>query len=316
MSNTLTAEYYTAFKPPSGTSFAPAMMIDRAYYPWIYPYEASPYITTNGFDTIALRVSNNVAPVAVNLQGTYNPASRTISATVYAKFEQNVIAADYRITLLLVEDSIIGSGSGWDQKCYDANFANTHYPGQYNPSTQYISNYPHRKVLRSALLGTWGAAGIIPTNPVIGTVYSTNTNYVLPTRYNASKCYLVAYVARYSTSKIEKYILNANEIRLSTSFFTEIEEKPSEIPIVINDVYPMPSQGGEVHLNYTLNQPGNVQIELLNVLGANIKTLSSENNCSKGTHELLFNTSGLTQGMYFINIKTNNKQLVQKLIVN
>lgn len=316
MSNTLTSEYYNAFKPPSGLGFAPAIMIDRGYYPYMYPNEACPYITTNGFDSIALRVSNNTAAVSVSFQGTYNSSTRNLNITVLTEFFQNVPSADYRITLLLVEDSVVGSGSGWDQKCYDAAFANLHYPGQYNATTQYISNYPHRKVLRSALLGTWGSSGIIPTNPVIGTVYSKSTTYVVPSQYNANRINLVAFVSKYASSKIEKYILNANDIKLTDLIPNNIEEKQSESKLVINEIYPLPASGGDVHLNYTLKEAGNVQVKLVNMLGETIKTLGADKKYPEGTYELVFNTSGLSKGIYFINLKTDKDQIVRKLIIN
>lgn len=316
MSNPLTLDIYNALKPPSGTGFAPAIMIDRGYYPYMYPNEECPYITTNGFDTIALRISNAIPVVAVNIDGNYNQTNRTINATVSVNFTQSIIPADYRISLIVVEDSVVGSGSGWDQKCYDGNFANQHYPGQYNPSTLYISNYPHRKVLRAAMLGNWGVAGVIPTSPVIGTVYSTNASYVVPTRFNTNRIYLVAYVARYSSSKIEKYILNANEIKLSSNFTTNIEENQTKKSAYINNIFPSPSSGGNIYFDYFLTQNSKVTINIVNAFGENIKCLVSNQNYTAGAHQTMFNTKNFAKGLYFVNLKCNNENYVQKFIIN
>src|ERR1051325_8140274 len=189
---------------PSTFGFAPAVMIDRDVYAGV---DTVPYMSVPGFDTIASRVSNNTANVSVDIQGTYNSVTRTLNVTATASFVNNVSNGDYRLCIYLVEDSVTETGSGYDQKCYDATFANTYYPGCYNSSTHLISPYPHRMVERKSLSGsTWGTSGIIPTSPILNTPYSVMGAFTVPSNYNDSRLYIVAYVATQGSTKLLRQV--------------------------------------------------------------------------------------------------------------
>ncbi len=320
MSSTTTSAIFNAMHP-SGGWFAPAIMINRAVYP---SSNGEVYMTASDFsasanpdrDTIAVRVMNEPAKVGINISGTYNPSNRLISATVNVNFVQAVASGDWRINLFLVEDSVVGTPNlgafAYDQHCYNSSWANSHYAGMYSGGS--IIGYPHRHVMRKAMLGNWGAASIIPAVPVINTNYSTSATLTVPGNYNVSHLSLVAFVSSYGSTKTQKYVLNANQVKLSNTFATGIEMFTPANELSIDNLYPVPANG-QTHLIYTLNKNDKTQITVTDMLGHIVKVLLPGKNTPVGTYEMLFDSNELAKGIYFVNLSTSENKVVKKLIV-
>ena len=333
MSTALTNSIFLALQPPSSEGyFAPAIMIDRAAYPWINPN--TPYISAFNFgeeaqDTIALRVSNSEASVGVEINGSYNQMTRKIDVIVKTTFVKNVTPGDMRIVLYLVEDSVTGTPGfkqfAYDQHCYDDNrglWVNEHYPGLGVWDTKdgcwFIMGYPHRHVLRNALLtGAFGTPNIIPKTPVIGTPYSVDASFTVPSKYNEKRLSLVAFVEHYGTKKTEKSVLNAEEVNINSLVANSQNGvgEQTEIFPAINALYPLPASGN-VHLAYILNKGENIKIEVVDLLGRSNTLLLAEKNMLTGTHELTFNTSGLAKGIYYLVLSTDESHTAKKLIIS
>lgn len=318
MSGPFTDAIEQEFANPS-FGFAPAIMLDRVTFPWL---STEPYMTVGGFDTVVTRIYTNEAPrVSVDIQGTYNASTRMINATVNTSFLQTVPSGDYRISLYLVEDSVIGSGSGWDQKCYDATFANTYFPGQWNSSTTYISGYPHRHVLRSSLNGTWGSAGIIPNTPALNTPYSVSVNYQVPANYNDTKISLVAFVAHYAanstpstTGNGNRWVLNTTEAELHSMFNTAVAPLPELQPIGLG-LFPNPA-GDVLTVGISANETIAGEVVLTNMLGETIKTIAGKQTFAAGLMQVQTSVRELPAGIYFVILKTEKGIITEKLIRN
>lgn len=308
--NTTTCSYFQ----PSNFGFAPAILIDRDVYPWL---DSVPYMSVNGFDTIADRVANEIAVVGVDIQGTFNSATGALSVTATATFSQNVASYNRRITIYLVEDSTIGSGSGWDQKCYDGNFANLHYPGQWNSSTDYISAYPHRYTVRAALSGgTWGSATAIPNLPVVGTPYSTTQTYTVPPTLNPAKLKIVAFVSEYGPNHVTRQVLNANDVAVASSFSTNTTSGFSASPVlsgIVASAYPNPTHDLFV-LNYELTATSTCEIQVMNMQGQIILSKQSKDQQLVGTHQETLDISLYANGMYFVNVITETNRSTIRIL--
>jgi hypothetical protein len=321
MSSSFTNSFFSTYKP-SGSSFAPAIMIDRAVYPWV-DSSIVPYMSalSCGFDTIASRVMNTPAAVDVQIiNGTYNSTTRQLKATVTAKFVSTVPPGDYRINLYLIEDSVTGTGANYDQKIYNSTWANTNYPTLFD-GAEHIVGYPHRLVLRDALLkvpgsiaGTNGDVAIPKvTSPVIGTTYSATTaTYIVPSTYNDKRLKVVATVARNNSGASMKYTLNAIEADVKATISSSIEENKNKI--AINTIFPIPATD-MVTLVYTTKKQDNVMVTVNNILGQVEKTVLNERSMLAGKHELQINTNELAKGVYYLTINTSDSQMTQKFIV-
>jgi len=318
MSTPTTAAIFNAMHPTGGW-FAPATMIERAIYPstageaYLSCYQSWGSPGGPGIDTIALRLMNEPPIVGLEISGSYNSASRTLDATVSATFFQNVAAGDWRINLFLVEDSVVGwpglgSFSGWDQHCYDPNWANTWYPGMFDGAS--IIGYPHRHVMRNSFLGNWGAAGVIPSVPVIGTTYTTSGTLTLDTAYHDNHLILVAFVAHEGPTKADKYILNANDVVVENNFATGVQSVNENLYAA--NLYPVPSTG-TMHLLYGLKKESDVKITVSDMTGRVLKIFNDGS--ASGTHEIMFSTSDLSSGIYIVNLVSESGTITRKFSV-
>lgn len=308
MSNS-SATTFASYFQPSTFGFAPAIMIDRDVYAGV---DSVPYMVVNGFDTIAQRVSGNTPVVDIDISGSYNSTTRLLSFTATATFLQSLPAADRRISCYLVEDSVIGSGPGWDQKCYDANFANQYYPGQYNAGTSYISQYPHRYVQRTPLSGgTWGTPAIIATVPVINTPYSTINNFTIPLNYNVNRLKIVAIVANQGADKFDRKVLNTADLPLANLSTTSLEEAGAVSNITL---FPNPAQESTL-LQFEKLTNEDLSIRIFDLAGKLVQTIDDGSSLPKGFYAIQLNTSDLQSGMYQVQLRTGRSTSYKKLLL-
>ncbi len=304
------ATTYASFFQPSTFGFAPAILIDRDVYPWV---DSVPYMTVNGFDTIAQRISTEPATAEIYITGSYNVSTRELNAGATVTFPQSVSAGERRICLYVVEDSVIGSGPGWDQKCYDANFANLYYPGQYNQTTTYISQYPHRNVQRASLTGgSWGPVNSIPLSPSPATPYTLSASpYLLPAGYDASRVKVIALIANYGPTKFDCEVLNTAEIPLSALSTTgSIEHQELEI----NSLYPNPA-GSMAFLDFEIRNSGYLSIRICDATGKTMILPEAGTHFARGFYRSQIHCQGLSAGMYIVHVRLNDTVITKKLFL-
>lgn len=86
---------------------------------------------------------------------------------------------------------------------------------------------------------------------------------------------------------------------------TNIEESDNEIlSYSLSQNFPNPFNPITT-INYTIPKTSNVSIKLFNILGKEIATLVNETK-NAGNYSILFNAIGLSSGIYFYQIKTND----------
>jgi len=317
MSNASTYSIFNEFKPSWG-SFAPAIMIERTVYPTI---DSIAYMSTftSGYDTLVDNALLESPIVGVDISGQYNPLLNSFVANVTATFVDPLPAANYRVNLFLIEDSVSGVGyPGYAQKCYDANFVAQHYPG-YPYANDTISGYPHRYVFRQTLTGN--AFGTAQTNPVLQSnqspvlnapyVYTMTTPLTIPANYNFDRLYLVASVNRYEPgNESGNFVINANRIKLSDLSFTGI---------AIHDVtgnfkvYPNPSNGN-ITVEYSMMEPSEMKVSVTDGSGRTVfKGLINQQ--VLGEHTLVLHTGNLEAGVYTLHFSTANSSGTKQFII-
>ena len=252
------------------------------------------------------------APVAVSITGAYNTITRIVNATVTTNFVA-AASGDMRISLWLVEDSVVGSGYGYDQHTYD--YSNTQSPfyqvGVQGTGADTIPGYVHRHVFRGAASPAWGTAGVIPSSVSNGQNFSANYTYILPSAWDENKITLVAFVSYYDASINNRSVLNAEQVALF-SLTTGINDAGNNLSGTPS-VYPNPS-GGKTTIEFSLANTSPVSIDIYNLLGE--KVLAVENGIfSSGKHAAEFDAGKLEGGVYIISIKTESGTIAKKLIV-
>ena len=134
--------------------------------------------------------------VSVSLDVSWNSSTREISTNITCNILQNLPMGDYRFNLYVVEDSVTGAGSGYDQVSYYDDDPSSPFYGLGNP----IVGYVHRHVARAILPNSWGQGGIISPSPLTGESFSTTINYTLP-------AFIVQLIFNYKTTFIIIFLI-------------------------------------------------------------------------------------------------------------
>ncbi len=87
--------------------------------------------------------------------------------------------------------------------------------------------------------------------------------------------------------------------------------KPNEFSLSQN--YPNPFNP-TTHIRYTLPNDGFVTLKVYDALGSQVQTLVS-GNMTAGVHEINFDGSKLSSGIYFYELRQNNKVITKKMIL-
>ena len=235
--------------------------------------------------------------LSVSLDVTWNNSSRLISAIITCDMLQNLPNGDYRFNLYVVEDSVTGTGSGYDQTSYYDSNTSTPFFGLGNP----IVGYVHRYVARAILPNSWGQGGIISSSPLTGESFSTPINYTLPASYDEQKIELVAFISKHTSNHQGDEIYNAEKAPLidgPVGIVTLSQETGF-------DVYPNPSVG-----TVFLDGKTNGKIRLSNSIGKTVMIIDLK----KGTNSI--DLSSLPKGIYYANMITGSSSITRKIILN
>lgn len=148
--------------------------------------------------------------VELDVVNTYNSSTRKLDISVDVDFLQTVSKASY-VTVYLLEDSVIGSGSGYDQRNAFNNASGTPYYMKGDP----IKGFPHRHVFRSNVTGLSGYS--LGSNISKGSTKNYSTSLTLPLAYDADQVSVVAFVSYLSSTAVGNEVLNAAEESIISS---------------------------------------------------------------------------------------------------
>ncbi|MGA1278068.1 MAG: choice-of-anchor D domain-containing protein [Candidatus Kapaibacteriota bacterium] len=165
------------------------------------------------------------AAVEVNLKNvSFNSGTRRVTCQLEARINRD-ITGPVRVNVVVVEDSVVGTGSQFDQ----VNAFNTQQGHPFYQRGNPIKNYPHRHVARLMVDGTWGATGVIPDNPKAGAVYTKNYSFTVNASWKPERMSLVGLAQKYSNEVGAREIYQAVEESLlirSTRATLEQTETP------------------------------------------------------------------------------------------
>ena len=145
------------------------------------------------------------ASVDVNLKNiVFNSSTRRVTFDLEARFLKDV-TGEVRVNVMVIEDSVVGTGSAYDQ----VNAFNTTSGHPFFGKGSPVKNYPHRHVVRLFQDGSWGASGAVPNNPKAGAIYKKSYSISMNASWVPSRISLVGTVNKYNTDIAQREILNA-----------------------------------------------------------------------------------------------------------
>ena len=201
--NPLTNAESIALWDDLGVNGVPQAMVDRA------PINGRLYTTVSNLEQgVADRVSEE-SIVSLDIeQLAYDGAERMLSFSLSSVFQSQPPVADYRLTVMIVEDYV----RGVEQHSYYNDQAGHPLEGL----GDIIWNYTHRDVVRKIMDGHWGTEDSFSENIVIGETYSSPYTYQIPSDQNPDHLRVVALVSPYVEGNfLARQILNAREFRLN-----------------------------------------------------------------------------------------------------
>lgn len=183
---------------------------------------ASPYGMAqdrNTWNTTANTVKAEAAYCNVAVEGSVDAATRVLTYTAQVYYTANSPASTNSLTVVMLEDYILGPQHNYGNPLYNA--SNYNADGSYN----------HNHVLRKGL--TAGNFGITIPTTTSGTTFSTTGTYTIPLTYGVTgktnpcmlgNIYLAAYVTETATNTINgasgpiniTNIANTNDAAVST----------------------------------------------------------------------------------------------------
>lgn len=236
---------------------------------------------------------------------TYDATSGVMNINVTTKFTQN-LTGDYKVVIAIVEDSVKGTTTAYNQSNAYAGGTNGvmgGYEKLTNPVPAAKMVYMH---VARALIGTYAGDGnALPDNLVANIDYPFDATYTIPATWKAKNLKVVSMIVS-PTGEID----NATELDFVdfTSGTSIISEHPA-----FGGIYPNPSNDlSNVELNLTENTE--VAIKVTNISGQLVA--SKTYGILNGDIMLPINTAAFDAGLYLVQIQLGNSILTKKLVVN
>ncbi|MFC1734008.1 Omp28-related outer membrane protein, partial [candidate division KSB1 bacterium] len=278
----------------------PTANIDRTLFP---TESKEPHSRGAWVDNVNSQLSS-FTPCNVEVTFTYNDAARQISATVSAQFVE-AAQGDMRFVFMVLEDSVTGTGSSYNQVNYYNTVSGHPYFGAGNP----IIGFVHKYVLRALPAGVFGNAGVIPANVTASSNYSENFTYTIPNGYDAAQIHLVGFVAYYSTTVGMRPVLNVDGKPLFEN--VGISELGPEYQFI--NIYPNPASSYAM-VNFRLFESKEVTMDVYNTIGELVHH-TEMGKVPVGRYASPLNTENLESGLYIVNLTIGNDVVTKKLII-
>jgi hypothetical protein len=251
-------------------------------------------------------------PVAVLVNGAeYDEATGELKVSVSATFNEEV-QGDYRVNVILTEDGVTGTGSGYAQANAYAGGNNGPMGGYENlPSPVPASMMVYDHVGRALLGGFEGADDSLPESIEGGEVRIVNYTTTLDGDWNAENMHIVSIITlpngdidnAASTTIAEAEDNGYIDIAVNTA---EVVENAS-IKISPN---PMVADAN-IFLNILEASP--VSMELRNSVGQLVA--AQQFGQLQGLQTLPLNASNLSSGIYFVELNVGGQKITEKIVV-
>ncbi|MFT5820269.1 MAG: hypothetical protein ACI8ZM_001508 [Crocinitomix sp.] len=244
------------------------------------------------------------AAASIDVVGTISAGILTIVVT--ADFEE-ATSGDWRLAAAVTEDGVTGTGSGYAQANYFSGGspltgAGHDWQAEPNPVPAADMVYDHvARAIGDDMLD--GASGSLPSAVASGESHSYTYTVNVGADWDVAQLHVVGMLIEPTGA-----INNAGK---STAGTVGIEEDVANTFAIT--AYPNPASDF-INLTVELQEASSVSIEVVNMLGAVVSIIETQN-LANGTHYNELDLSNLTEGVYFVKTTVNETVDMQKIIV-
>ena len=243
-----------------------------------------------------------VLPTPVNLDATGSVVGSAVTINVNATFRTIFSAANFRLGVIISENGVRGTTSGYKQTNYYA--LNAYGPmGGFealpNPVPAAQMTYNH--VGRNLLGGYSGQTGSVPTTITDGQLVTYTFNYTVPSTSVIANMHAVLVLIDQATGEV----VNAKSVVLNTLAVNTNNYLKDQVQI-----YPNPTSD---YFNIKDLKSGDYTITIYDMLGKAVKTIESKNVIEN--EALTIPIKEISAGEYIVNIASGTNSTSLHLLV-
>jgi hypothetical protein len=250
------------------------------------------------------KLDNRYTPVDLQVYNYYNPETRDWKIDVVADFVFNM-SGSYRMNCYIIEDSLSGTGSAWDQRNFFNGGASAPYMSLQGAGDP-IPGYKHHHVVRKMLGGSWGQSGIIPATVKKGDRYVFSKTFKADAKWKMENVHIVGIVQQYDADKFKRPIINAveGEVELLTGI-----ADPQQLSGF--RVYPNPATD-LAWLEFSAEPGQQCLVQLMNSLGQVVYSKQVEP--AGDLQRMAITMESYSPGIYFVRLVSKDKVRIERLI--
>lgn len=257
-----------------------------------------------------------VAPTAFITNGaTWDAGTRTLNVSVSADF-QAAANNNYKLAIVLTEDEVTGTGSGWSQSNAYANNAAGPMGGYESlpnpvPAAQMVYNHVARAIEPSFN----GYANSFPTTVNAGETHTVNYAFTLPAGWDENEIHIIGLLLA-PNGRID----NAGKATIAEAVAngfvtgTDMAVSVNELEQVDATLQVAPNPATD-YTTIAVNIPGesNATVRILDLSG---KEIAARNYGSmSGSSTITLNTTNYTKGMYIVELTLDNNVFQRRLVI-
>ena len=282
----------TAYDTAAGITGFPGMNVDR--------------VVKNEGVSQGLMVSHfnerKLLATPVNLSASGSVVGSAITINVSATFRTVFAAANLRLGVIISEDGVHGTATGYKQTNYYAANANGPMGGFEslpNPVPAAQMTFDH--VGRALLGGYSGQSGSVPVTITDGQTANYTFNYTVPSTSVAANMHAVLVLIDQATGEV----VNAKSVVLNTLAVDSNNYLKDAVQI-----YPNPASD---YFNIKNLKGGDYTITIYDMLGKAVQTVESKNVVENDT--VTIPVKGISTGEYIVNIASGTSSTSLHLLV-
>lgn len=260
------------------------------------------YWDPEDFETGYLERIDAISPGTVGIYNfSWDPGSRLVTFDVVSDILIDIYN-ELRFCAVIIEDSLWGTTSGWEQANYYSGGGNGPMCGfELEPDPIPAADMHYDYVARDILDSPYGTPGSIPVPAFAGT-YTYTYTYPIPTDWIFEKLRFVGLLMDHTTGAI----LNAND----EVFWVGVNKQNQEIRFSVS---PNPfSSSANIH--FTLAAPSDVAMNVYDLLGRPVYS-ESRKPYPAGENKIRLDGENLDNGFYVVELNIGNKSYTQKVTV-
>ncbi len=238
--------------------------------------------------------------VPANIEATVSGSGANVTIDASASFYTPMSGADYRLAVVITENGVTGTTSGYNQANYYSGGGSGPMGGYENltdpvPAADMV--YDHVGV---ALLGGYdGQAGSVPATITDGTVANYQFTYTVPATSNKANMHAIVLLLDNNTGAI----INGKEFALSGASIADVD--------AINmNVYPNPATE---NVTVAFEAAGDYTITITDMAGRVVSTNAYSN--LSGAQNIAIPVADLMSGNYIVSVAAEGASYNQVLVI-